>query len=292
LSITASSGTTPANLTVSVKIDGLTPGTYQNQIVVTAGGASSSPQSILVTLVISPPLPAIRSIVNAASSTAGGVAPGEIVSIFGSALGPTAVVPMSVSTGGIVATSLAGTRVWFDGTAAPLVFVSDNQAAAVVPYTLAGDSNTQIVIEVAGVKSKAVSVPLVDSSPGIFTANGSGTGPAAALNEDYSVNSSSNPAPSGSVVVLYATGGGKTTPAGLDGLINDAATARTLVLPVSVSIGGQPATVLYAGSAPGLIAGALQLNVQIPQGLEHGPQALIVQVGQTRSRSDVTVAVQ
>src|SRR3954447_3619515 len=199
---------------------------------------------------------------------------------------------MSVSSGGIAATTLAGARVWFDSTPAPLVFVSDTQASAVVPYGVAGSSSTQVVVEVAGVKSDAVRLPVADSSPAIFTVDHTGAGPAAALNQDYSLNSSSNPAAPGSVVMLYATGEGVTAPAGVDGLITDAAKLRTPILPVSASVGGRPATVFYAGSAPGIVAGVLQVNVQIPEGLGHGPQQVIVKVGQETSRSDVTVAVQ
>ena len=134
-------------------------------------------------------------------------------------------------------------------------------------------------------------MPVVDAAPAIFTLNQSGAGPGAVLNQDYSVNSSSTPAPAGSVVMIFATGEGQTAPPGVDGLI----TSDTLRKPlgrVSVTIGGQPAEVLYAGSAPGLVAGVIQINARVPEGAGHGSLPLVVMVGQASSQSAVIMALQ
>jgi uncharacterized protein (TIGR03437 family) len=291
LSVTQSGPATPATLNISVNPAGLTPGTYQGDVLVTAAGASNSPQKISVSLVVKLATPRIQSVLNSASGVSVGVSPGEVVTISGSALGPAAPVSLHPAPSGLVDTTLAGTRVWFDSTAAPLVFVSDSQVSAVVPYELAGKSSTQIQVEVDGVKSAAVPVSVGDTVPGIFTINQTGSGQGAVLNQDYSVNSPSTPAPAGSVVMIYATGEGQTTPAGVDGLLTNG-TLRSPMGTVSVTIGGQPADVLYAGSAPDLIAGVLQVNVRVPDAAGHGIVPIVLKVGQASSQSGVTMALQ
>ena len=89
-------------------------------------------------------------------------------------------------------------------------------------------------------------------------------GPAAALNQDGSVNSSANPAAAGSIIAMFATGAGLWNPPLADGTLISDITPRP-VLPVTVSFAGVPGEVLYAGPAPGLITGGLQINVRLPQ---------------------------
>jgi uncharacterized protein (TIGR03437 family) len=286
-----SSTTTSATLKISVSVGGMAPGTYQGEVLVTGSGASNSPQTISVMLVVTAAPPTIEGVVNAASSLSGGVAPGEIVSIYGSALGPDSPVSMSPPVSGVVGAVLAGTRVWFNDLPAPLLFVSSKQVGAVVPYKVADQSSVQIQVEVGGVKSPALSVAVVDTAPGIFTLNQAGSGPGAVLNQDYSLNSASNPAPAGSVVMIYATGAGATNPVGVDGLITSEALSMP-IQPVSVTIGGQQAEVLYAGSAPALIAGALQVNAKIPSTVAHGAVPVVLSIGLASSGSNVTIAVQ
>jgi len=212
-------------------------------------------------------------VVNAASYAAGPVAPGEIVTLFGSGLGPSA------------------TRVLFDGLAAPLVYASDTQVSAVVPYGVAGKSTTQVAVERQGARSDAVSLPLAECAPGIFTLDSSGKGQAAILNQDNTVNSASNPAPRGSIVMLFATGEGQTDPPGVDGKPAADPLPKPL-LPVSVTIGGLSAHVLYAGGAPGLIAGVLQVNARIPESVATGAAVSVsLTVGQATSQAGVTLAV-
>ena len=102
------------------------------------------------------------------------------------------------------------------------------------------------------------------AAPGLFTADGTGAGQAAAINQDGTINSASNPAPIGSVISLYATGGGQTSPAGVDGQVSTSPLARQS-LPVQVYIGQQIVTtqLQYAGPAPGEIAGLMQINVPL-----------------------------
>jgi uncharacterized protein (TIGR03437 family) len=181
--------------------------------------------------------------------------------------------------------------VLFDGNPAPMIYAGPNQVSAVVPYGLT-NATTQVQVQYRGVDSGSFPMSLAPATPGIFTLDGSGTGQAAALNQDGSVNSSADPAPAGTVVVLYATGGGQTSPAGVDGSVTGSASLPQPVLPVAVTIGGQPGTVSYAGGAPGIVAGVLQINVQVPAGIQTGPAVpVVLQIGSQTSPQSVSIAV-
>ena len=90
-------------------------------------------------------------------------------------------------------------------------------------------------------------------------------GQGAILNQDYTTNSPSNPATRGSIVTLYGTGFGMLDSQPDDGKIADRA-VNTL-LGVTASIDGVSAEVTYAGAALGLVAGVMQINVRVPEGL-------------------------
>ena len=136
-----------------------------------------------------------------------------------------------------------------------------------------------------------VTLPVVESEPGLFTADGSGMRQGAILNQDSTANSPANPAAAGSVVVLYGTGEGLTDPAGVDGRLAAEVLPRPR-LPVSVRIGGREAAVVYAGAAPGLVAGVLQINVRVPPEVTPGSAVpVVVQVGANSSPSTVTLAL-
>ena len=92
--------------------------------------------------------------------------------------------------------------------------------------------------------------------------------------------------------MLYATGEGLTTPGSVEGRITSGATLPRPVLRVRARIGGQLARVLYAGAAPGLIAGVMQLNVEVPEDAPSGAVLVAIQVGDTWTVNNVTVAVQ
>ncbi|MBM3788201.1 MAG: hypothetical protein FJW30_28000 [Acidobacteria bacterium] len=232
-----------------------------------------------------------NGVVSAATFSGGAVSPGLLVTVFGSRIGPPTLTTAQLTAQNTLATTLAETRVLFDGVAAPLVYVSAGQVSAVVPYDVAGKTTTAMQIEYRGVRSNSVSLRVTDAAPGLFTANSSGKGQGAILNQDGSFNSASNGAQSGSVVVLYGTGEGVTDPAGQNGLIAGTVFPKPRQ-PVTVRIGGKEAEILYAGAAPGLVAGVFQLNVRIPEELASGPQPVVVQIGTVSSSPDVTVAIQ
>jgi uncharacterized protein (TIGR03437 family) len=121
----------------------------------------------------------------------------------------------------------------------------------------------------------------------------SGFGQGAILNQDGSINSSVNPAAPSSVVSIYATGAGQSKPTPKDGSIAGAKPLPEPVAHVSVEIGGLPAEVLYAGAAPGLVSGALQVNARVPAGVTPGPLVpVVLKIGDAGSQTGVTLAVQ
>ena len=238
--------------------------------------------------------PVVAAVANAASYAAGAVAPGEIVVIYGISLGGAAIVTAQVTAEGLVATTLAGTRVLFDGVPAPLLYTTGNQVSAIVPYGLDGHTQSSLQVEYQGILSKPFVLPVAKAAPGIFTADSSGRGQGAIVNQDGTINTPDNPASPGSLVSIYGTGDGQTLPNGKDGvIIGGAADLRYTLLPVTASIGGQTADVVYSGSVGGEVAGVFQANVRVPKGLSSGaslPVSLIV--GTSSSQTGVTIAVQ
>jgi uncharacterized protein (TIGR03437 family) len=233
--------------------------------------------------------PSVTGVVNASSYAAGAVAPGEIVALFGQNMGPQNLVTGTYNNVGNLGSQLYGTQVTFNGIPAPLLYTSSGAAAAIVPYALAGSSTASMQLSYNGRSAPAQTVTVAAAAPGIFSADASGRGPGAILNADYSLNSPSNPAPAGSIVIVYGTGGGQTNPPSSDGAVTTA--AMPLAGNVSVTVGGQPAQVLYAGNAGGEVAGVVQLNLQLPAGVT-GAAPIVLTVGGVSSSSTVTVSIQ
>ncbi|HYL75741.1 MAG TPA: IPT/TIG domain-containing protein [Bryobacteraceae bacterium] len=233
---------------------------------------------------------ASNGLVNGASFLGGPVAPGEIVTIFGAGVGPVQLV-QAAPVEGRFATQLAGVRVLFNGTESPVLFARFDQVAVIAPYALDGAASAQVVVEFAGVASNTIAVPVAQVSPAIFSANSSGRGQGAILNQDNSVNSAANPADQGSIIVLFCTGEGQTDPPGVDGkLANDVYPKPKL--PVSVMIGGQMADILYYGAAPTLVAGVMQVNARVPNGITSGSAVPVsIGAGTVSSPSGITVAI-
>ncbi len=231
----------------------------------------------------------VGSVVNGASNLTGAVAPGEIVVIYGSGLGPATLTQFQLGGNGLVPTSVAGASVLFNGAPGPVLYASASQVAAIVPFGIAG-STARISVVYQGQASAPVSLGVTPASPAIFTLDSSGSGLAAAVNANGSVNDAGHPAPAGSFVTFYATGAGQTNPGGQDGLPGKVPLPQP-VLPVTVTVGGKSATVQYAGAAPNIVAGVLQVNVQIPTGLTAGTVPLVLQVGGASTQNGVTLAV-
>jgi len=262
-----------------------------------SGGAISTvfPANSITLLAIPPaslpvPKPNVAAVTNAASYGQA-IAPGQMVTVFGTGMGPAKLVPLQTTTNGLVSSSIGGVRILFDGVAAPMVYASAIQCSAVVPYLGALKATTHIQVEYQGVRSDPMAIPVTATGPGLFTAMASGTGQAAALNSDnITANSPTTPAAPGSIVILYGTGEGLTDPPGVDGRPAVDVLPKPLAA-VSVDIGGLPATVLYAGAAPGNMPGLFQINAQISASVQTGQLPVHVTIGGNTSPDGVTISV-
>jgi uncharacterized protein (TIGR03437 family) len=191
------------------------------------------------------------------------IAPYELVSLYGIGIGPANPLTGSVQNGAFP-TSLGGVQVLFNNVAAPLLYAGPNQINAVVPSAVAARDTAVIqIVTPAGILN-GPSVFVVLSQPEVFKTGAAVPvgGAAAAINQDGTVNSVSNPAPSGSVVSIWATGAGlDNSPGNQDGLITS--NLYTPLLPVSVLNGLDSLEVLYGGSAPEIVTGAVQVNFRL-----------------------------
>jgi len=249
------------------------------------------------------------SVVNSASFSADALAPGELVTIFGHTFGPDALAVASPDSGALPS-QLSGTRVLFNNIAAPILYASAGVVSAIVPFSVTPQTRADVVVEYQGQRSAPVSIFVASSAPGLFTTDGSGAGSAAVLNFDpvtgaVSVNTPQNPAPRGGVIIAYLTGAGRTNPPSLDGML--ATSAGGLTLPIEAGLNlfpfsgmgstscksysaCTPVEVLYAGPAPGIVAGVTQVNMHLPA-LMSGTRALAISVDGVWSQNQVTVSI-
>jgi uncharacterized protein (TIGR03437 family) len=225
------------------------------------------------------------TVVHSATFKTGAIAGGEIVALFGLAIGPAVAMGAQLDAGGDVATTLGGTTVLFNGVAAPLYYAGANQINAEAPIEIAGSVSALVQVQ-SGTRTIANGlVDIAPYAPGLFATGAY----AAALNQDLTVNGSGNPAPKGSVIVLYGTGFGSTQPLDKTGV----PATPPLGIPlgyVTVSINGESAAVLYVGDAP-YFCGLTQLNVQIP-GDVTGQAQVVVNEGAASSPAGVSIWVQ
>lgn len=236
------------------------------------------------------PVISTAGVVNAASLISGPIAPGELISIFGSNLGASAVQSFTLTNNSIPAV-LDDIEVLINGVAVPVTAVSPGQINALIPYTFAGYPSLTLSVNAHGAPSSPLILPVAASAFGLFTADGSGSGQGAILNQDGSYNSASNPAPSGSIVSLFGTGEGGLSALTPSGGLVISTPFPSIAAPVNVAIGGRQANVVYAGAAPYLPAGIDHINVVIPSGTPSGPAFVSVGIGNTATAKNVTVAV-
>jgi uncharacterized protein (TIGR03437 family) len=279
----------PSSLTIAMQPSArlLAPGNYNAQVTVSGSGTAKGSVVIAVSLQVLPKAAAgvtLAKVVNAAGYQEGGISPGEMVTIFGSGLAPAGLATLTLDPNGRVAVALNGVQVLFNGAPGPMIFTTPDQVAAVAPYELDGRSQTTVQVIVNGQGSNILTLPVVASAPAIFTADASGSGPAAATS-----------APARGVLTLYLTGEGQTSPAGVTGKVTTVSATPPLtpapVLPLSVMIGALPANYTFAGEAPDIVSGVLQLNVSVPAGLGPGVHPVVVTIGGKTTQSGVTVTV-
>jgi uncharacterized protein (TIGR03437 family) len=263
------------------------------------GGASAA-QPVTVANV-----PTIYGVFNAASYASATVSPGELVTMFGANIGPA--IPATISiVGGYVSTTLGNETVTIGGWSAPILYVSSNQVTVQVPYEVATGAGQPVVVTNGANTPANATVTIAGAAPGIFTANGSGEGEAAALNTGatsglVTLNSNTNPANIGDTISLYLTGEGNYNLVPLSGSTNTGYIIPASLTPLpqmsplpTVSIGGVNASagVSYAGPVPGSIIGVLQINVVVPLGSATGQSVPVtVTIGGVTAQANVTINV-
>jgi uncharacterized protein (TIGR03437 family) len=238
------------------------------------------------------PSVALLAVRSSASYAPGRIAPGQIVSVFGTNVGPSTVTSLQQDPSGDITTTLGGTTVYFDGIPAPVLATSRQQVNVIVPYQTFGQPTTTIQVEHDGNLSAPFSIPLAEAAPALFTIDASGKGQGAVVNQDGTINSASQPAPRGSIVSFYGTGAGITGLQLRTGQLVGA-TLPSPLLSVEAFVAGIPAQVQYAGGSPGEVTGLLQVNVQIPPEISPGTAVPIqLRVGGVFTQPGVTIAIQ
>lgn len=241
-----------------------------------------------------PPVISSSTIVDTASFKSGGVAPGESLAIFGANLGPVGGVWAPANAN--LPASLGGSSVTFDGVAAPLYFASNAAVIVQAPTTLVAGATTSINVTSSSGTSAAVSLPVVPARPGVYTYESGGKGQAKAVNQDGKLNgdgvtvTGSVPAPTASVLQIWASGLGPVNPPIPTGAIAPASPLSSATLAITATIAGQSAKVTYAGAAPGMV-GMYQVNVLVPTGIPSGANRLVLYAGDNSSQDEVTVQV-
>jgi uncharacterized protein (TIGR03437 family) len=205
------------------------------------------------------------------------MAPGEILSLFGSQIGPSTAATAEFDATGAIASQLAGTQVLIDGQPAPLLYAALNQINLVAPFALTAGKTVTFELRRNGAVAASFLVNVVLQHEGLFTLDSTGTGQLAALNQDGSVNSSANPAAAGTAVVLFATGLGAMTPLPVDGSRPSQAVNRPVASYHAV-VSGSAATIEYIGNAPTLVEGVVQINIRLPNPLPSASAAGVASV--------------
>lgn len=251
--------------------------------------------------------PVIYGIFNSASYASATVSPGELVTIFGSNIGPTTAATMAI-TNGYVATTLSNVTLTIDGQNAPLLYVSTNQVTAQVPYEATLGAGKVVVLTNGTNPAANSTVTIAATAPGIYSADGSGLGQAAAVNTSAStgavtLNSTTDPAKIGDTVTFFLTGEGNYNPSLVAGAVN---TNTGFIIPTTLSplpqmsptptvqIGGVDASagVSYAGVVPGSIIGVFQINVVVPTGSSTGAAVPVaISIGGNSTQSGITINV-
>jgi len=237
-------------------------------------------------------------IVHSASYTGGSIAPGELISIFGSQFGPANGILVGDPVNNVLPPVVGRTKVLFGGLEGKIAAVTPNQINVFVPYGVEIGSLVDVVVLVDDSPSLPMRVPVAAQAFGLFTLDSSGSGQGAILNQDGSLNGPARPTFRGNIVSLFGTGEGLTFPALLDGALEISTPYSKPNVPVTVKINGIDSEVLYAGAAPTLPTGAFQINVRIPLSLPRpglppaDPTVIAVNVGNSTTTRNVTVAVQ
>ena len=290
LQVTPTSGTTPLTVLVTVNPAGLASGWHSGAISISSPGSLAAPAVIPVALGVLGGMPLISEVSNGAGLSHN-FAPGSLITVYGRDLGPTDPQITHLNSGQPVPCSSAGTRLLVNGIESPLLYVHCNQINGMLPFALAGQRRVEVRVDCHGMLSDPVMIDVDDAAPVLFTLDGSGRGQGAFVNQSGTLNSANSPATRGSVLLLYGAGGGLT----------DIPTAeQTLVHPdihplrnsVTAWIGGVQADVEFAGQAPNMAPGMMQINVRIPIEVTPGSAVpVVLRIGGAFSQQGVTAAI-
>ncbi|HTM50668.1 MAG TPA: IPT/TIG domain-containing protein, partial [Bryobacteraceae bacterium] len=205
------------------------------------------------------------------------LAPGTVATIRGSGLAATAALADAVP----LPTSVNGTRVLVGGVEAPLYAVSDDQIKAQIPVELAANRQYQVLVSANGALTLPDTITLAAAQPGLqISEDGSQV---VAQHSDTSPINPSSPATRGEEIILYLVGMGQTDPPVPSGVAAPGDTLATALARPTVTIGAQPAEVLFAGLTPGSV-GLYQIRLRVPPDAQSG--ALNVQVTQGDAQSN------
>jgi uncharacterized protein (TIGR03437 family) len=291
-------------LTASITPTSLTTaGTFTGSITITPAGQPviTVPVTITVTGV---PAPQPSTISNSASGAFGSIAPGELITIKGINLGPSTASTFSVAPGGLLSSTLAGVQVMFDTNPGTPIYVSASQINVIVPYEISGRSTTTVTVVYQGQTSAGISQLIASQAPGIYTFSATGAGQASVLNQNGTYNGpptgltiggqfvSTTPASQGSVIAVFMTGGGQTNPASTTGTVTPTSQLYKIPGTVTATINGVSAPVQFAGAAPGLVTGVIQVNLTVPTGVTGSGLPLSITINGSTTLSGPTVAVQ
>jgi uncharacterized protein (TIGR03437 family) len=231
--------------------------------------------------------PSISSVVSAADGSAS-VAPGGLISVYGQQMSP-----LNMATSQIpLPTALAGSCLAVNGVPAPLLFVSSQQVNAQLPASASG--TVTLSIHTPGGVSDNFFVPILAAAPTVFRSGTAGpeTGLATVFrNDNGQLITPTNPIHPGDIIIVYATGMGRTSPfvdSGLPALLPPDPLSNT-VTAASVTLGGVPLNVLYSGLVPGEV-GVYQVNASVPSGVPQGMDIPLV-IAQGGSSTALSVRV-
>ncbi len=258
-----------------------------------AGISGSMTQAVAVAPNAAPaPKVSRGGVVHSGSFVKDPLGPGTILSIFGENLSPEPVTGGQAATSLPLPTDLAGTSITLGGQPLPLLFSREDQVNAVLPFEVADrvDESLPLLVRRTDAQSISVSEPVfvTTARPGVFTQDASGRGPGTIQDINFQIVSAANPVKAGDAIIIYCTGLGSVIPQVTTGEAAPNSPLATTVEEVSVTIGGLPAQVLFAGLTPGLTS-LYQINVIVPPGVPAGDAEVVVSVaGQTSSVVDWT----
>ena len=301
--VTASFSSSDPPLALTALGLGQWSGTWQPQSIsasspVTITITAQSAQPVLTgTLQISGTLqpnqtaPSIGGVVSTASYVPHApLAPGAFTSIFGENLATTSILAGKLP----LTTQLAGAQAFIAGRLAPIQYSSKGQINILIPFDLASNSTQQLIVIQGSAYSTPESLIIAPAQPAVFTQDQSGKGAGAinvvTANGDQFSADPSHPASAGDTLVIYCAGLGAVTPAVTAGSAAPGSPAAKVSSPVTVTIGGQSATVAFAGLTP-TYAGLYQVNVTVPDGITPGPSVPVIITAAGLSSPPVTVAI-